>query len=58
MLKLTCGTLVGGTKYSDIYMASDIAEDDNSTTKETNSITVPTVQEIARTVACLEKKAT
>ena len=31
------------------------AEDDKSTTKMTNRITVPTLQEIARKIACLEK---
>jgi hypothetical protein len=28
MLKLKSGALVGGTKYNDIYVSSDIKEDD------------------------------
>jgi hypothetical protein len=56
MLKLICGALVGGTKYCDIYMASDMGEDYGSTTKMVaNNITVPTLQEVATKVACLEK---
>ena len=44
MLKLICGALAGGTKYCDIYMASNMAEDHKSTTNKTKSITVPTLQ--------------
>jgi hypothetical protein len=56
MLKLICGALVGGTKYCDVYMASDMGEDSGSTTKTVaNNITVPTLQEVARKVARLEK---
>jgi hypothetical protein len=50
------GALVGGTKYCDVYMASDMGEDYGSTTKMVaNNITVPTLQEVARKVARLEK---
>ncbi len=39
-----------------VYMASDMGEDYGSTTKMVaNNITVPTLQEVARKVACLEK---
>ncbi len=56
MLKLICGALVGGTTYCDVYMASDMGEDYGSTTKKVaNNITVPTLQEVARKVARLEK---
>jgi hypothetical protein len=56
MLKLICGALVRGTKYCDVYMASDMGEDYGSTTKMVaNNITVLTLQEVARKVACLEK---
>jgi hypothetical protein len=59
MFKLICGALVGGTKYCDFNMASDMGEDYGSTTKTVaNNITVPTLQEVARKVACLEKNAT
>jgi hypothetical protein len=37
MLKLISGALVGGTKYSDIYVTSDIKEDDTSTTSNNRS---------------------
>jgi hypothetical protein len=69
MLKLISGTLVGGANYSDIYIDSDVEDVleklssiNNETTKETdrdkntNSQKVPTLQEIARRVARLEKK--
>jgi hypothetical protein len=59
MLKLICGALVGGTKYYDVYMAPDMGEDYWATTKiMANNITVPTLQELARKVACLKKNAT
>jgi hypothetical protein len=69
MLKLISGTLGGGANYSDVYIDSDVKDVleklptiDNETTKETdqdkntNSQKVPTLQEIARRVARLEKK--
>jgi hypothetical protein len=37
MLKLISGALVGGTKYSDIYVTSDIKEDDTSTASNNRS---------------------
>jgi hypothetical protein len=37
MLKLIFGALVGGTKYCDIYVTSDIKEDDTSTTSNNRS---------------------
>ncbi len=68
MLKLISGTLVGGANYSDIFIDSDVEDVleklstiNNETTKEmdrdknTNSQNVPTLQEIARRVARLEK---
>jgi hypothetical protein len=67
MIKLISGALVGGTKYSDIYITSDIKEDDTSTASNNrSSITskhhsndqhrkIPTLQEVARKVARLEK---
>ncbi len=56
MLKLICGALAGGTKYCDVYMAPDMGEDYGSTTKiVANNITVPTLQEVARKIAHLEK---
>ncbi len=67
MLKLISGALVGGTKYSDIYITSDIDEDDTSTTSNNRSSNtskhhsndqhrkIPTLQEVARKVARLEK---
>jgi hypothetical protein len=59
--------LVGGAKYSVIYITSDIKEDDTSTasnnrsrnTSKHHSIdqhrNIPTLQEVARKVARLEK---
>jgi hypothetical protein len=56
MLKLICRALVGGAKYCDVYMASDMGEDYGSTTKMmANNITVSTLQEVTRKVARLEK---
>jgi hypothetical protein len=68
MLTLISGTLVGGANYSDVYIDSDIKDVleklssiDKETTKETdrdkntNSQKIPTLQEIARRVARLEK---
>ncbi len=37
MLKLISGALVGGTKYCDIYVTSDIKEDDTSTASNNRS---------------------
>ncbi len=37
MLKLISGALVGGTKYSDMYVSSDIKEDDKSTASNNRS---------------------
>ncbi len=34
MLKLISGALVGKTNYSEIYITSDIEEDDTSTTSD------------------------
>jgi hypothetical protein len=67
MIKLISGALVGGTKYSDIYVTSDIKEDDTSTksnnrSSNTSKLTAMTstekfqhLQEVARKVARLEK---
>jgi hypothetical protein len=67
MLKLIFGALVGGTKYRDIYITSDIKEDDTSTASNNRSSNtskhhsndqhrkIPTLQEVARKVARLEK---
>jgi hypothetical protein len=38
MLKFIPGTLVGGAKYSDIYVTSDDEDDDISRTSENNTI--------------------
>jgi hypothetical protein len=46
MLKLISGALVGGTKYSDIYV-TDIKEDD--TTTASNNRSVPQVNITAMT---------
>ena len=56
MLKLISGTLVGGANYSDIYdneMNSPIQSRNNTTNN--NQLKVPTLSEIARKVAKLEK---
>ena len=56
MLKLISGTLVGGANYSDIYdneMNSPIQSHNNTTNN--NQLKVPTLPEIARKVAKLEK---
>ncbi len=67
MLKLISGALVGGTMYSDIYVTSDMEEDDMSTTSNNRLSNtskhhsndqhrkIPTLQEVARKVARLEK---
>ncbi len=67
MLKLIPGALVGETKYSDIYVTSEIEEDDTSTASDNRSSNtskhhsnyqpgkIPTLQEVARKVASLEK---
>jgi hypothetical protein len=67
MLKLICGALLGGTKYSEIYVASNVEEDDLSTASNNRSSNtgihhsnyhhrkVSTLQEIARKVARQEK---
>ena len=57
MLKLISGALVGWTNYCDIYTASDMGDDYRSRAKtRENNITVPTLQEVARKVAHLEKR--
>ena len=56
MLKLISGTLVGGANYSDIYdneMNTPIQSRNNTTNN--NQLNVPTLPEIARKVAKLEK---
>ena len=56
MLKLISGTLVGGANYSDIYdneMNTPIQSHNNTTNN--NQLKVPTLPEIARKVAKLEK---
>jgi hypothetical protein len=67
MLKLICGALVGGTKYIDIYISPEVEDDDMSRTSSNRTSTtgidhsnchhrtLPTLQEIARKVARLEK---
>jgi hypothetical protein len=67
MLKLISGALVGGTKYSNIYVTSDIKEDDMSTASNNRSSNTSkhhindqhrkflTLQEVTRKVARLEK---
>ena len=64
MLKLISGTLVGGVKYSDIYIESDEDEDTSSTDDYVNNNDkghdktqrkIPTLPQIARKVARLEK---
>ena len=68
MLKLISEALVGGTKYSDIYVTSDIEKDDMSTASNNRSSNtnkhhsndqhrkIPTLQEVARKVSRLENK--
>jgi hypothetical protein len=53
MLKLISGALVGGANYSEIYITSDIEEDDtsNETSKHQSNDQhkiIPTLQEVAR----------
>jgi hypothetical protein len=67
MLKLISGALVGKTKYSNIYVTSDIEEDDTSTASNKRSSNtskhhsndqhrkIPTLHKVARKVARLEK---
>ncbi len=56
MLKLIFSSLVGWTNYCDIYTTSDMGDDYRSRARTgENNITVPTLQEIARKVARLEK---
>jgi hypothetical protein len=64
MLKLISGTLVGGVKYSNIYIEANEDEDTSSTNDYVNSNDkgqdktqhkIPTLPEIARKVARLEK---
>jgi hypothetical protein len=67
MPKLIAGALVGGAKYSDIYVTSDIKEDDTSTTSNNRSSNTSkhhsndqrrknlTLQEVAIRVARLEE---
>jgi len=67
MLKLIRGTLVGGVKYSDLYIDSDEDEYTSSTSSSVNKSdkdhgkkkakrNIPTLPQIARKVARLEKK--
>jgi hypothetical protein len=57
MLKLKSGALVGWTNYCDVYKASDMGDDYRSTARTgENKIPVPTLQEVARKVACLKKQ--
>ena len=66
MLNLIGGTLVGGVKYSDLYIDSDEDKDNSSTNshvtnndkdqdKNNNQQKIPTLPKIARKVAKLEK---
>jgi hypothetical protein len=66
MLKLIGGTLVGGEKYSDLYIDSDEDKDTSSTNsyvtnndkshdKNNNQNGIPTLPKIARKLAKLEK---
>jgi hypothetical protein len=64
MLKLISGTLVGGVKYSDVYIEANEDEDTSSTNDYMNNNDkgqdktqhkIPTLPEIARKVARLEK---
>ncbi len=64
MLKLISGTLVGGVKYSDIYIESDDDEDTSSMDDYMNNNDkgcnktqqkIPTLTQITRRVARLEK---
>ncbi len=64
MLKLISGTLVGGVKYSDIYIDSDEDEDTSSTNDYVNNNDkgqdktqhkIPTLPQIAQKAARLEK---
>ena len=66
MLKLISGTLVGGGKYSDLYIDSDEDEDTSSTSSFVNESdkdhgkkkakrNIPTLPQIAQKVARLEK---
>ncbi len=66
MLKLISGTLVGGVKYSDLYIDSDEDEDTSSTSsfvnkrdkdhvKKKKERKIPTLPQIAQKVARLEK---
>jgi hypothetical protein len=65
MLKFISGALVGGAKYSDIYVTSDDEDVDISRTCENKTITtevhsnysnkkVPTLQNIAKEIAKIE----
>jgi hypothetical protein len=67
MLMLISGALVGGTNYSEIYITSDIEEDNRSTASNNRSSytskhqsidqhrKIPTLQEVTRKDAKLEK---
>jgi hypothetical protein len=56
MLKLISSALVGWTNYCDVYTASDMGDDYRSRARTGgNDITIPTLQEVARKVAHLEK---
>ena len=55
MLKLISGTLVGGANYSDIYDNEMNLPTQSRNTTNNNKLKVPTLPEIARKVAKLEK---
>jgi hypothetical protein len=66
MLKLIDGTSVGGVKYSDLYIDSDVDEDTSSTNsyvtnndkghdKNNTQHKIPALPKIAQKVAKLEK---
>ncbi len=64
MLKLISGALIGGVNYKEIYMDSDIDDKTNppittnnmGVDQNTNIHKIPTLPEIARKVARLEKR--
>lgn len=63
MLKLISGTLVGESEYAAIYAHLDLDEQESPTAQqstssdsETNKPTIPTLKDIARKVARIERK--
>jgi hypothetical protein len=64
MLKLISGALIGGANYKEIYMDSEIDDETNppittnnmGVDQNTNIHKIPTLPEIARKVARLEKR--